>query len=104
MARGKNRVQPTAYPRVPFHMIRSAQMVSSAVVVAVMAYFIGQLAWDGFYVPWTFMVVSLLIFLGMWIGYFFSVSCDKSFENRRWRSEGMLLCNWHPSDGRSRCV
>ncbi|EOD47172.1 hypothetical protein UCRNP2_6076 [Neofusicoccum parvum UCRNP2] len=55
MARSK--VQPTHYPRLPFHFLRSAQLLSSIVVAAVMFFFIDQLHRDGYPLPWTFLTV-----------------------------------------------
>ncbi|KAK7613672.1 hypothetical protein BKA81DRAFT_65972 [Phyllosticta paracitricarpa] len=62
------RVQPTPYPRVPFHAVRCTQLVSSAVVMSVMVFFIDQLAHDGYATPWTFFVllcVSILTVLAL---------------------------------------
>ncbi|KAI4676961.1 uncharacterized protein J4E84_009261 [Alternaria hordeiaustralica] len=63
MAPRKTRVKPTAYPFLPFHTIRCAQLLSSLVVASIMFYFLRELAHDGYRLPWTFillMTVSLL--------------------------------------------
>lgn len=60
MAFRKDRVKPTHYPQVPFHLIRSAQLVSSIIVSSIMIYFMQQLAHDDYKLPWTFMLVLLL--------------------------------------------
>ncbi|KAF2091866.1 hypothetical protein K490DRAFT_22372, partial [Saccharata proteae CBS 121410] len=61
MARSK--VQPTHYPRIPFHILRSAQLISSLVVASVMLYFIANLSHDGYGVPWTFIFLTTVSFL-----------------------------------------
>lgn len=55
MARSK--VQPTHYPRIPFHFLRSAQLLAAVVVTCVMAFFVDQLHHDGYPIPWTFLLV-----------------------------------------------
>jgi hypothetical protein len=60
MAFRRDRVKPTHYPRLPFHLVRTAQLLSSIVVASVMFYFISELARDHFRLPWTFILVSLL--------------------------------------------
>ncbi|KAF2825187.1 hypothetical protein CC86DRAFT_467700 [Ophiobolus disseminans] len=63
MAFRRDRVRPTHYPKLPFHIIRSAQLLSSTVVACIMFYFLKELAKDNFRLPWTFIllvVVSLL--------------------------------------------
>ncbi|KAF2679724.1 hypothetical protein K458DRAFT_374533 [Lentithecium fluviatile CBS 122367] len=67
MAR-KDRVKPTHYPFLPFHIIRSAQLVSSLIVAAIMSYFLRELARDGYRLPWTFILllsVSLLTIVSL---------------------------------------
>ncbi|KAH7381456.1 hypothetical protein DE146DRAFT_286708 [Phaeosphaeria sp. MPI-PUGE-AT-0046c] len=64
----RDRVKPTHYPRVPFHAIRSAQLLSSTVVACVMFYFLSELARDRFRWPWTFillMAVALLTLVSL---------------------------------------
>ncbi|KAF1850303.1 uncharacterized protein K460DRAFT_273142 [Cucurbitaria berberidis CBS 394.84] len=68
MAFRKDRVKPTHYPRLPFHLIRSAQLVSSLVVASIMFYFLKELAHDNYKLPWTFILlfaVSLLTILAL---------------------------------------
>lgn len=55
MARSK--VQPTHYPRIPFHFLRSAQLLAAVVVTCVMAFFVDQLHHDGYPIPWTFLLL-----------------------------------------------
>jgi hypothetical protein len=55
----RGRVKPTHYPRLPFHIVRSAQLLSSIVVASIMFYFIKELARDHFRLPWTFILVNL---------------------------------------------
>ncbi|OAL54719.1 hypothetical protein IQ07DRAFT_501723 [Pyrenochaeta sp. DS3sAY3a] len=68
MAFRKDRVKPTHYPRWPFHIIRSAQLLSSVVVASIMSYFLKELAHDHYRLPWTFILlfaVSLLTILAL---------------------------------------
>lgn len=57
MSKGKVRVRPTNYPRVPFHSIRCAQLVSSIIVAGILSYFVWQLGHDSFPIPWTYLLV-----------------------------------------------
>ncbi|KAF2193023.1 hypothetical protein K469DRAFT_282204 [Zopfia rhizophila CBS 207.26] len=62
----KDRVKPTHYPVLPFHILRSAQLVSSIIVAGVMSWFLWQLQQDHYRLPWTFILllsVSLLTIL-----------------------------------------
>ncbi|KAF2870262.1 hypothetical protein BDV95DRAFT_463261, partial [Massariosphaeria phaeospora] len=64
----KDRVKPTDYPVLPFHLIRSAQLVSSIIVAGIMSYFLWQLKQDHYRLPWTFILllaVSLLTILSL---------------------------------------
>ncbi|KAI6855847.1 hypothetical protein KC343_g4809 [Hortaea werneckii] len=45
---------PSHYPRLPFHAIRSIQLLSSIVVGGIMCYFIWHLTHDHWATPWTF--------------------------------------------------
>lgn len=68
MATQKNRVKPTAYPFLPFHLARSAQLISSLVVAGIISYFLYELAHNGYRLPWTFMlllVASLLTIIAL---------------------------------------
>lgn len=60
MALRKDRVKPTHYPRLSFHLIRSAQLVSSLVAASILFYFLKELAQDGYKLPWTFILVRIL--------------------------------------------
>ena len=48
---------PSHYPRLPFHAIRSIQLLSSIVVGGIMCYFIWHLTHDHWATPWTFIWV-----------------------------------------------
>ncbi|KAH7397300.1 hypothetical protein BKA66DRAFT_238779 [Pyrenochaeta sp. MPI-SDFR-AT-0127] len=64
----RDRVKPTHYPRLPFHGIRGAQLLSSIVVASIMFYFLKELAHDHYKLPWTFILlfaVSLLTILAL---------------------------------------
>lgn len=54
----KIRKQPSHYPFLPFHTIRSAQFLSSFIVSAFMSFFCWHLRHDHYKIPWTFLVVS----------------------------------------------
>lgn len=53
----RSKVQPTHYPRIPFHLLRSAQLLAAAVVTCVLVFFVDQLHHDGYPIPWTFLLV-----------------------------------------------
>ncbi|KAL0256721.1 hypothetical protein SLS55_009118 [Diplodia seriata] len=55
MARSK--VQPTHYPRIPFHFLRSAQLLAATIVTCVLVFFVDQLHHDGYSIPWTFLLL-----------------------------------------------
>lgn len=57
MAFKKDRVKPTAYPFLPFHALRSAQLVSSLIVASIMSYFLRELSANNYSLPWTFILV-----------------------------------------------
>ena len=57
MAFKKDRVKPTAYPFLPFHALRSAQLVSSLIVASIMTYFLRELSANNYSLPWTFILV-----------------------------------------------
>jgi len=66
MARDK--VKPTHYPFIPFHLLRSAQLVSALIVASIMLYFLWHLTHDHYRLPWTFILllaVSLLTILSL---------------------------------------
>jgi hypothetical protein len=52
------KTKPTDYPRIPFHALRSIQLVSSIVVMSILSYFLWYLHHDGYGSPWTFILVS----------------------------------------------
>jgi len=53
----KAKTAPSSYPRLLFHGIRTAQLVSSLIVGAIMAFFIWHLTHDHWSTPWTFIWV-----------------------------------------------
>ncbi|KAH7018690.1 hypothetical protein B0J12DRAFT_415604 [Macrophomina phaseolina] len=53
----RSKVQPTHYPRIPFHLLRSAQLLAAAVVTCVLVFFVDQLHHDGYPIPWTFLLL-----------------------------------------------
>ncbi|KAH7119618.1 hypothetical protein B0J11DRAFT_64562 [Dendryphion nanum] len=62
------RTKPTAYPFLPFHAIRTVQLVSALVVSVVMGYFLSELSRDNYPFPWTFLLllaVSVLTFFAL---------------------------------------
>jgi len=50
--------QPSAYPPVPFHLLRLAQLLSSLIVATFLFYFIGHLLEENYKIPWTFILLS----------------------------------------------
>lgn len=59
-ASSKTRTQPSHYPPLAFHAIRTCCLASSLVVAAILSYFVYHLKHDNFKIPWTFLVVSSL--------------------------------------------
>jgi hypothetical protein len=57
MAFRRDRVKPTPYPFLPFHITRSAQLLSSIVVASIMFYFLSSLSTSHHSLPWTFILV-----------------------------------------------
>jgi hypothetical protein len=51
-------VKPSAYPPLPFHLIRFFIFLSSIVVGVILAVFIYHLHADGYKLPYSFLVVS----------------------------------------------
>jgi hypothetical protein len=45
---------PSHYPRIPFHLFRFFQLISSIIVAGIMAYFTWHLRHDHYDEPWTF--------------------------------------------------
>lgn len=45
---------PSQYPRIPFHLFRFFQLLSSLIVAGIMAYFTYHLKHDKYDEPWTF--------------------------------------------------
>ncbi|KAF2847434.1 hypothetical protein T440DRAFT_491882 [Plenodomus tracheiphilus IPT5] len=125
----RDRVKPTQYPRLPFHGIRSTQLVSSFVVASIMFYFCSELARDNYQLPWTFILlfaVSLLtivaltatIALHCWYGlspvlntalnFSLAIIWALAFALLAWWSSGTLahVCNvdnWESDEGISIC-
>lgn len=53
-------VKPSAYPPLPFYLIRSFVFISALVVGVILAVFIYHLHADGFKLPYSFLVVRTL--------------------------------------------
>ena len=78
MAGSKIRSQPSYYPPLPFHVIRTCSLISSLVVAAILSFFVYHLRHDKFKIPWTFLVVS-----SRFLKWFFtSNSCTSFLELR----------------------
>jgi len=54
--------KPSAYPPLPFHLLRLGQLVSSIIVGSVLVFFVHHIRDEGFSVPWTFLLVRLCLF------------------------------------------
>lgn len=52
------KTKPTPYPHLPFHALRSTQLLSSIIVMSILSYFLWQLHHDGYGSPWTFILVK----------------------------------------------
>ncbi|OJD36651.1 marvel domain-containing protein 2 [Diplodia corticola] len=120
-----SRVQPTHYPRITFHSLRSAQLLAAAVVTCVLAFFVDQLHRDGYSIPWTFLLlltVSVLTLLFLCLTLVQHCCCGLNprlnlllnsgllviwtlgFALLSWWSSGTMghVCNkanWHDDDG-----
>lgn len=53
-------VKPSAYPALPFNIIRAAALLASIVVSIILAVFIYHLHADGYKLPFPFLIVSPL--------------------------------------------
>jgi len=60
---GRAKTAPSHYPRIPFHLLRFAQLVSSLIVGAIMLFFIWHLTHDHWSTPWTFVVLTAVSLL-----------------------------------------
>lgn len=49
--------QPSFYPPFAFHLVRTGQLLSSAIVLSILSFFIHYLHLEKFSVPWTFILV-----------------------------------------------
>lgn len=58
----KAKTPPTQYPRILFHGLRSAQLISSMIVGSIMCYFIYHLNHDHRRIPWTFILLLAVSF------------------------------------------
>ncbi|SMQ49685.1 unnamed protein product [Zymoseptoria tritici ST99CH_3D7] len=61
----KAKTAPSHYPRLPFHGLRSAQLLASLVVGAVMCYYIYNLRREDYAVPWTFIWLTSASFFSI---------------------------------------
>jgi hypothetical protein len=48
---------PTAYPRLPFYLVRMLQFTFASIVAGEMFYFISEINDNGLRVPWVFYIV-----------------------------------------------
>ena len=53
------KANPSPYPALVFHGLRTAQVISALVVTCVIAYFMRELKDAGYGMPWTFILVRL---------------------------------------------
>ncbi|KAH8601064.1 hypothetical protein B0O99DRAFT_503176 [Bisporella sp. PMI_857] len=63
LKRNKRGGRPSPYPRIPFHVFRAGQLLSSIVVSGIMVYFMYYLRMENYAIPWTF-IVLLSVSLG----------------------------------------
>ena len=59
MARARLSKPPSPYPRIPFHLIRLTQLLSSIIVASILSYFIHHLSIELYSIPWTFILVCV---------------------------------------------
>lgn len=58
MAFKRDRIKPTPYPFLAFHLLRSSQLLSSLIVAIITFYFMRELHRNNYSLPWTFILVS----------------------------------------------
>ncbi|THC90600.1 hypothetical protein EYZ11_009932 [Aspergillus tanneri] len=58
-------VKPSAYPPVPFHIIRGLNLLSALVVASILAVFISNLSKDHYKLPWAFLVLLISSLLSL---------------------------------------
>lgn len=58
--------QPSLYPPLAFHLIRTGQILSSAIVLSILSFFIHYLHLENYPVPWTFILVRTPNRLRFW--------------------------------------
>ncbi|KAG9199424.1 hypothetical protein G6514_008489 [Epicoccum nigrum] len=51
------RSKPTPYPALPFHFLRTVQLLASLVVLSITFYFLRELRKEGYSFPWTFILL-----------------------------------------------
>lgn len=56
----KTKVKPSPYNALSFHGVRCISAICSIIVGCILAFFAVALKNDGYKVPWTFLIVSLL--------------------------------------------
>ncbi|KAM0698946.1 hypothetical protein Q7P36_000990 [Cladosporium allicinum] len=56
---------PSHYPRVPFHLLRFGQLLSSLVVGGIMSFFMYHLTHDHWKTPWTFILLMTSSFFSV---------------------------------------
>lgn len=61
----ETRAKPSVYPPLPFHVVRSAQLISSLIVGGIMAYFLKELQHDHYRLPWTFVLLLCTCLLSL---------------------------------------
>lgn len=52
-------VKPSAYPALPFHVIRGLNLLSALLVAIILAVFISNLSNNNYKLPWALLVVRL---------------------------------------------
>lgn len=52
-------MKPSAYPALPFHVIRGLNLLSALLVAIILAVFISNLSNNNYKLPWALLVVRL---------------------------------------------
>ncbi len=61
MNRSRISKQPSHYPPLPFHLLRLGQLLSSLIAASVLSFFVHHLEKEGYYIPWTFLLVRIAL-------------------------------------------
>ena len=49
--------KPSPYPTLPFHLLKTSQLLAAFIVGAILSFFVDHLRDEGYGIPWTFLFV-----------------------------------------------